>query len=530
MYKVLVIDDDALMLKYLRGLVDWRSLGFGPPLESYSSVKALELFKQEKPDVVVTDIGMPQMDGLQLAEKFKQLKPDVRIVFLTCYEEFDYVKTALRMNADDYLIKDKLVAAQLEDALAKSIGNLKREEKMEAKESYEEDLVRNLDVLKTSLFERLTRGGDMDATVQYARRLGIKWTYGAFRMSVGHIPFSSLLDRYKTKDAELLLYSVYNIASEIAVQFEGITVFRYQSGIVVLLNHKSGTAATPHSYLQSFLSLVKRQVHELLHIGIRFVSPVAELALRDMADMYRKLMRGRLELFYDNAPLSEWKPDRAGMIFYPAASGADVYGRKLEKAIAEGDGRAVGELLRAMRMEAEEQRMQPKEWIGACTGMVRTLELRFAPSARDESFYQSMEAALNADDLVGLMAWKLTGLAEPGRKPVYAPGKVEPKLQAIDRFIADHLEENVSSIDIAEYLGLNPSYFSRYFKRLTGVNFTDYVHRYKIGIAEQMLRGTEETVEIVAAKFGYYERSYFSKVFKKYTGKTPTELRGASSN
>lgn len=529
MYKVLVIDDDALMLKYLRGLIDWSALGFSAMLDSYSSVKALELFKREKPDVVVTDIGMPQMNGLELAEMFRKMKPDVRIIFLTCYEEFDYVKTALKLNADEYLIKDKLVASQLEETLEKSIASMKKFAKIEAQASYEEDFIRNLDVLKASFFEQLANGASNDTSiVNYARRLGIRWTYPSFRMGIGQIPYSSLQNRYSLKDIELLRYSVYNIASEIANGFDGITVFKHNSSLVTILNYRSGVTSTPQKDLNGFLQQVQRKVNELLKLNLHFISPALEMSLSNIPDIYRKLQRDKHSIFYASLPLTEWRMDRAAAVYYPAVSSFDLYKKKIEKAVLEEDNVAAESLLREMAAEAAEKRIQPKDYIGVSLEMIRALEQRLGIKARDDMFHHAAQHALHAEDLLGLMSGKLQELLGTDRKPISTSAQPEPKLQAIDRYIAEHLEENISSIDIANYLDLNPSYFSRYFKRMSGMNFTDYVHRYKIGIAEQLLKNTDETVELVASKLGYYERSYFSKVFKKYTGMTPTELRGSS--
>ncbi|MNC60028.1 HTH-type transcriptional activator Btr [compost metagenome] len=83
----------------------------------------------------------------------------------------------------------------------------------------------------------------------------------------------------------------------------------------------------------------------------------------------------------------------------------------------------------------------------------------------------------------------------------------------------------ITSVDMADHLHLNASYFSRYFKKLAGVNFTDYVNQYKINMAITMLSRRNETVENVAYTLGFSDRAYFSKVFKKYSGKSPSEYK-----
>ncbi len=105
------------------------------------------------------------------------------------------------------------------------------------------------------------------------------------------------------------------------------------------------------------------------------------------------------------------------------------------------------------------------------------------------------------------------------------PNMREEKLKFIDRYIMDHLAENISSVAMANRLYLNPSYFSRYFKKLTGVNFIDYAHGFKMKLAMQMLGDKDESVEVVSMKLGYSDRTYFSKVFKKYSGLSPGEFK-----
>ncbi|MDQ0198056.1 YesN/AraC family two-component response regulator [Neobacillus ginsengisoli] len=88
-------------------------------------MKALNLFCTTLPDIVISDIGLPQMDGLELAEKFREIKPEVRMIFLTCHEDFRYAKRAVELGADEYLIKDELTPEQLEKSLRKSLQSLK---------------------------------------------------------------------------------------------------------------------------------------------------------------------------------------------------------------------------------------------------------------------------------------------------------------------------------------------------------------------------------------------------------------------
>lgn len=523
MYKVMLIDDDVLMLKFLRQLIDWEKLGLRICADAYSSVKALDKFKQEMPDIVVSDIGLPQMNGLQLADQFKSLKPDVRIIFLTCYEDFHYLKQALHMNADDYLLKDQLIAAQLEDTLKRSMKAIEDHIGFDAQSAYREDFKRNLDVLKTSFFDQLIKGSsDEHSLLGYAERLGMRWHYPLFKLSIGNIVYSSLIPRYPCKDVEVLRYSVYNIASELSERYEGIDVFHHKGALAVLLNFRSSVTAKPQEYSEAYIREVKRACMEFLKIDLRFIHSSDAPMLGAIRDVYKRMLRNKHHAFYSDPSQVEWNSKQ--YVYHPAGHLFDAVKKELIKSVQEGNEASLHRSLLQMHEIAREQRINPQEWIQSCVDTMRFLELKFAMKTTDEAFYHVLESTLSSNDLLSVMKWKLAELIGEVHAPVET-GMQEAKLRSIDQYIIGNLSENVGSLDMAQHLGLNASYFSRYFKRMTGENFTDYVHKFKMGIAAKMLENTDDMVESVAMKLGYYERSYFSKIFKKYTGVTPSELR-----
>src|SRR5690554_3951754 len=120
MYKVMIVDDYVPILKYMRALIDWNKLELQVVESLHSSVKALERFSELLPDILITDIDMPQYNGMELVERCREVKPDLRVIFLTCHEEFEYAKGAIQLQADDYLIKDELTADKLEASLKKT--------------------------------------------------------------------------------------------------------------------------------------------------------------------------------------------------------------------------------------------------------------------------------------------------------------------------------------------------------------------------------------------------------------------------
>lgn len=240
MFKVMLIDDDVPMLKVLRQMIDWDALQLHIVGSTYSSAKALHMFQETWPDIVVTDIGLPQKNGIELAEAFRGMKPDTRVIFLTCHEDFHYAQQAIKLNADDYLLKDQLTAAQLEQSLQKSIRLLRSKGTplVQRSSNY------NSDLFKQGLIQRVLDGAHPETTREYAAGLGISWQYPWFMMGIAHLHYATFERLYVQGNVPLIAYAVYNIAVELASSYEGITPFMEQDHLIILYNYRLNLAST----------------------------------------------------------------------------------------------------------------------------------------------------------------------------------------------------------------------------------------------------------------------------------------------
>jgi len=119
MYKVMLADDDFPVIELLSEAIDWEDLGFRLIGAHENGLRAWEQAQREAPDVLITDIGMPKMDGLELTARVKELKPNVRIAILSCHDEFQYARQAIRLNVQEYFLKDAMDPDELAQLLRK---------------------------------------------------------------------------------------------------------------------------------------------------------------------------------------------------------------------------------------------------------------------------------------------------------------------------------------------------------------------------------------------------------------------------
>jgi len=517
----MLVDDDIPVLEYLSISISWESLGLAIIAQESSSLKALEQFERLQPDIVLTDIGLPQMDGLELAGRMKELRPDTAIVFLTCHEDFQYAKQAVKLNAIDYLIKDELAPNLLKSSLAKTISWLKSAELQRGNQSYREDVFRNKDLLKQAFSERMMNGGAPEDLLPYGLRLGIGWREPDYLVGAAFPFYSTYSPRYSYFDP-LARYGMYNIAEELSEKLGMVTVLPYRECMLLVFNYKHSLQNNSVLRFRSYMEELQTKCREYIKIDCGLWYDSQRYAVATLGNALRLLLENRLQGYYSREPVIPVAVQAMGTP-PPNALLAPLKEQLLEGART-GNKDTMNSALDAIAEAADKHRPEPAAFLSYCLQLVRSVDALRLEADEEQSFAKCLQHTLRLYDTIQLMRGYLNALMEKTEGFQDQPSK-DVKLQEIDRYIAENIACNISSIDVAEYLCLNPSYFSRYFKKMTGINFTDYVHRFKMSLAVNLLDRNESTIETVTAQLGYSDRNYFTKVFKKYIGIAPGEFK-----
>lgn len=529
MYKVLLIDDDVPMLQYLEKLIDWSSMQIELAGKSFSSEIALTIFQETQPDIVVTDIGLPIIDGIQLAWTFREMKPDVRIIFLTCFEEIHYLKQAFQLEANDYLIKDELTGQKLADSLGKALNWLNARETSQERLELKQDIQRNKLVLKEQFLDAVFKGNSGQDTRRFGERLNVQLTHPGFRLALLHLDLRSMLDIYEMKDYALLQYAVYNIVEELHADQAKVTPFLYRNEGVYLLSNVdpvSGEADSQEDAFLSFIDAVTKSVKRYLKMNMWVYYGQETVDLQRLGDAYQQISGTVEQAYYTHQELVRTLPGDAS---YGTLESGE-FDKELDlaqQAFKKENPQLIDLALSNIRKKAREYRLLP-------TLVKETYERAIRSAALEtqvpmlEIYYSLLKNSVRIEETEQLAKTALKRHLQLVMSS--KPGKVkDPELEKINQYIDDHVCETVTNVNIANYLHLNPSYFSRFFKKRYGKNFTDYVHLYKMELAKNLLDNPNETMENAAYSLGYSDRAYFSKVFKKYVGTSPSDYKHQKS-
>ncbi|MGG1552046.1 response regulator [Paenibacillus ferrarius] len=518
--RILLVEDEPMfrkgMAKMIAGLnTVWEVCG-----EAENGEEAEQFVEQLCPDLVITDIRMPLMDGLELLQRVKAAHPDIEVIVITGYQDFQYAQSALRCGALDILVKPcskQDICLVLDKAEAAAAVKWQQR----GKEQWEE--ARRLDNALRELFLRLPCRPDIAAVLQ--RRI-----CGTKLILLYISDYFPAHKQYVKKDIPLLQFAVLNIVGEVTREVQGDAgcLLIVETGCFALF--VKDLAADQERQLQSAIA---GSLWSFLGLRAELQEAVAVNALEQLPDLYEE-------------GLGVWRSGTAvGWIPASVLSREEVTqslpdggsSRMKQQMIAE----QLAELIREGNLKGLKECLeQLTEAVCASSPEARKLEALSLEFALQQTARKQLEAGSDP----GLMTARIERLHESGSLKDLREWLAE----AIERFletlaewqnkygrssVADairYMEEHYASrqltlADVAGQAHLSPAYFSHLFKKETGRSFVTFLIEMRMEKAKQLLTATSLNVTEVAGVVGYDLPNYFAKLFKQYSGLTPKEYR-----
>lgn len=521
MYKLLIVDDEEWIRHGIASAIPWEDYQIRVTGMAADGTEAVECIKRDQPDVVVTDIVMTDMDGVELAGWIQEEELDIKVIILSGYDQFSYAREAMRKGAFDYLLKP-VEENSLVETVLRALGELDRErDKTYQAESYAKSLPERKELFFMKLLDRKGDGIELNGNEQ----------------EYMDIPLSQDHD---------YVCAVWNFEDEDKDRLDMLSGMMRQA----VLERLSGTACDT-IVLQSHILLVcacshpeKDMPQALLTLfqeldAIRFLAPRSGCCISNQYSGMAGLKRGMTETssvvtntlcladgtrMLADAFLQEQKAYLAACREQIGALAASLdveerepsYRRARELpgeilAIAPRIGKAeLGSVLFQMMAECA----------AACTGGGATIEMPVTEKNEAVSWVFRLEKAEDAaKGLCGFLDYLYDNLSH---------GDTNTRNHLIRESVA-YLEQNfkrdLSAEEMAEHLHISKVYFSQLFSRETGSTFTKYLTNYRMEHAKRLLATTNDRVYEIAEECGYADVKYFLKVFKKATGMSPQAYR-----
>ncbi len=522
MYRLLIVDDETIVRRGIKKSVNWNELGIEMVAEAADGVEALSQVMENQPDIILLDINMPKMDGLEFASIIKKQYPQIKIVIITGYHEFEYARSALRAGVNDYIVKPitkedvgGIIRAQLEKI------------KAEREDKSGQYIVTEQSVKHTLLNAILKKKQLIDKDIHDFCKL-MKWN-GEQRVSFVLIR-NYLSDCAIWNDGQtdsLAEFAILNIANEVLeMQDCGLAFQTYKNELALLLN-------CPQKEIVRVLNEIYGNLLDFLEIPVDFaVSQTGTLKeLPELEDQARVALNCAFVLSHQN------------ILFY-----GDVTKRQ-DKSIGYPEQMEM-ELLETMFTGEHaqslelidgffEQLAQATPDVAKCKNMLLRLFLKVENTLESISSRTNYASDKNApepfDALAKVESFKTLEEAREWLKRLYTEtynyvtgiksrtGQLYLKLKA-------YIEKNYGDSELnlkkcSEDLFLSPSYISMILKKEAGRTFVDYLNEYRIKRAEELLARPENMIYEVSIQVGFTHPTYFSSVFKKLVGVSPKQYK-----
>lgn len=535
MIKVFLVEDEAIIRNGIRNIINWEKEGFEFVGEAGDGELAYPLIKKLRPDILITDIRMPFMDGLELSRIVKNELPATKIMIVSGYGEFDYAKQAISIGVTDYLLKP-ISSAKLLEAVRQVADLIKQErEKALVLSQYKKDMEESCKAARKKLFGHVVSGTLSTMEIlEEGRKLDIEFGasfYAAALLQL--IPCSN--NRSAGKELE-------QVRAEMELYLDGqqhIRMFHMGiEGFVMIFEGDDGKDI--NKLLEELGKYLKKIVnnHPELQYFVGAGRPVRRLG--DIPRSYQEAGRAFASRFFIelnqivDVEQAERYQSRSNVGINLEELRNSKIGRiQVENFLKNGTAQEADEFIEEYFHNVGENNYQSlmfRQYIvmDMFLGAVDCLEsLDISVDRLSESSRNFNEIACRICSLEDVKRSLLSLFLEAlNLRDSISHKKYSLLLEEAQNYIGQNFQNNEISLNqVASFVNVSPSYFSTIFSQETGETFVEYLTRLRIEKAKEMLMCTSFRTSEIGYQVGYKDPHYFSYIFKKTVNCTPKEYR-----
>lgn len=552
MFKVFIVEDEPLIRKGMLQMIEWNKLGFEVVGEAADGELAWPLIQELQPDIVITDIRMPFMDGLALSQMIKHSFPETNIIILSGYDEFEYAQKAISIGVEHYALKP-ITKAQLTELLVKFRN--KRAKLVETQKSYTKIHEEAFKRKEHIFFEELMTGSkEVSSLIEQAKSLDLDIVKDRYKL---------LMVMLQPKDSGVLANYSWNIIHRIKDEMikhlcKLGNIYAYQSSseiTVFLLAENQNFEKISYNAELKILNSFEQEYDDLLFLiatsePFNRLSGVPEyyaLGRTRLLERWWKIRTGQLDYSYNppriNSVLKVDKLEQEDTILERAVDDGTEQtlpfdniplewsdSTILTRFLSEGLHSQVDSFVENMISNVTEDQWKRRSLVQY---MFLSTHLTI------QAFIHELEEASAVENIQLPATFETKPTKESLRE--YVQRSLHKVIEARDQKIQNRyygvIKEATSFIqqqfkdtdlrvsEIANYVGMSPAHFTTIFSQETGKTVIEYITEVRMGEARILLRTTTKTLYEIATEVGYSDASYFNRLFKKHHNMSPGSYR-----
>lgn len=524
MYTILIVDDEKYILIGLEQGIPWEKMGISQVLTADSAAQAKEIMSRQHIDIMLCDIEMPGESGLRLVEYAKSRDERIRCIFLTAYSDFSYAQEAVRLGCMDYILKpyeDEAVIGALEKAITEIEEEDKISENLAVYQKYRDIYMKEIRNIVNSLWREFVTGSGTGGAEEFLNRLYLSdihvGTDTQFLLVLLSVDFWYGQVDEKTK--RVLQFGIENIAQELFMELGAVNIFTdsYMNQVVVLYGRQAPDREGVKNLCRQLISYVNTAIECDIscYLGTACDIHGLQQSYAGLCASVKNNLTLTNSIIENGA--EQQKTNIAAYDF--TAWGALIRQKKQEKVKKKLD--QLFEELSAAKLDYGYLHMYIS---GFSYIMYQLVNEKMIPKEGIPKMEELLVSGAKINNLLRLKQW--TELVLDTYFSYYNDTKIiSAAVEETKKYIEENYRSRLTRDDMAKNVCLNADYLSRIFHREMGMSISDYITKRRIDAAKDMLANTKCTITQIAELCGYYNFSYFTKIFKKATGISPVEFR-----
>lgn len=517
MYKVLIAEDEMLVRTGIRVSIEWEKFHMYVVGEAANGQAAWELYQKEVPDLVLTDIRMPFMDGIELIRRIRSTQNPTQIIILSCLDDFALAKEAIHLGVCGYILKLTMTPEEMEEVLSaaqKALDHSSRTSSIAPANIQ--------DVLEHHLLSHLTYDvPTLSACLSTLREYQIPLYSHDLVISLMRIDqYQRLQDIYHDSQGQLIQFSILNIISEILSRNDSGLVIHESGARYLLLFHSSSETRSMHRILTV--------LEEILTVLGNYFNVTPHFYVSEMAQELTRLR-----------PLYQQCVCMDKLCFFIAPGTVNYYSSSWKNTLWQSIHTKTRQRLASLQDQefCRQFLLDPlQELLPRSPSSLEILNLFY--DAYIASLHNHRPQNQESYDSIRDFLIKISSCADYYSMLNYfaesvhvledhsgGQNRCSREIVKALQYIQSYYPDSLTLPQIAQIAGLSPNYFSSLFKKEMGSSFLEYLNRYRIEKSMELLLNTSLKTYEIAWKCGFSDEGYFGKTFKKYTGMTPNEYK-----
>lgn len=531
MYNILLVDDEPIVRLQIRTLDDWSHYGYEIAFEAQNGLEAIEWLDQPgaRCDVLLTDISMPKMSGIELIQKVREVDKHIPIIVLSSYNDFQYVRDAFKLGVQDYVLKSELTSGQLLKLLQKAAETIA--------DTHRSKMVKldNLSVLAHSLLQDSLNGIVPENIKEKINTYELRLSACNIIIALFSIDdFRLLGERHGNEVLIRLNNSVLAIFSQKLKEYGIGEYVSLKNGIFAVIasfeDEKSSLRIMEK--FNTFISAVKESLSQMLNISVTVGVSSINNGYDSIPMLFKQAQNAMaLKLIYGKGKVIHQHDIKS----IPAAGESSAPGMesKLLQAIESADNDRIRQELKQLSRHIVS--LEPSNLNAVYDfylQLIYSVLYHFSKKdikpedvfGKEVNFYDRMTKFETIDEINVFIENITMYLAEEIREK---SENIPARIKKAKEYMKAHFHENISLKLVSDHLQISETYLSTLFTKEIGESFISYLTRLRIDKAKELLKTTNMTINEISECVGYYNQEHFSRIFKKHESVSPNKFRNS---